>query len=229
MNKALGIVRFVLVSSATVAVLFWGTQSTSHALTLGFDDFVNPIFYVNDSSAQDFNPAVGAVTFLGSIGPWTVNVTTGISKPVIGSGASPKLDLNSVDVTSAGRGHLRFWVVDSDFTAAGPFEFRVGGTTEGTVSFSAFVDASNNEQFVDDEFAYLGPFSSSAFSGSLSGSFNATGPFALGIIGNITHTGHQISSFNADLRVIPEPASLLLLGIGLISLAGYGRRKFSKK
>ena len=226
--------RFLVISAMVGVALLLGIQSTSHALTLWFDDFSSPMFSVADGSAQDSNNLPGVVTFIGSIGTWTINVTTGVSKPQIGDAANPQLDLNSVNVTTEAAGHLRFAVVDSGFTGpisggvAGPFDFGVGGTTQGTIFFDIFGDATNAENFGGVTFATSGPFSGPpvAFSGLASGSFAAgPGPFALGIIADVTHTGAASTSFDAALQggKVPEPMSLILLGGGLAGVGLYRR------
>src|SRR5207244_4992543 len=55
---------------------------------------------ITDQLAGDMNPAVGAVTFLGPVGDFSFNVSTGFTKPILGSALSPSMDLNSVDISS---------------------------------------------------------------------------------------------------------------------------------
>jgi len=216
-------------SLMVMSIVLLAFQSNSHALTIGFNDFIDPIFYVTDGSSDDSNSLTGAVTFNGTIGTWTVNVTTGLSKPILGSATSPEMDLNSINVTSTSGGHLRFGVVDSGFTGptAGTYSFLVGGTTQGSVFFDVFTDATNSETFIGTIFASDGPFSGGAFSDTKSGSFNVvTTPFSLGIIADITQTGTGSTSFNAELQVVPLPPYLILLGSGLLGLVGL--RRFRK-
>ena len=232
MRKVLKIMKLMPISVMIVVVLLLGFQSTSHALTLSFYDFVNPVFFVEDGSAKDSSPLAGVVTFNGTIGDWIVNVTTGVSKPVLGSAASPEIDLNSLNVTSSSGGHLQFGMVDSGFTGptAGTFILAVGGTTQGSVSFSAFKDESNSETFGGSTFATSGPFSTASWNATTSGPFNAaTAPFSLGLMAEITHAGKAATSFDGNLQVVPIPPTAILLGSGLLGLVGLGWRRARKE
>jgi len=46
-----------------------------------------------------------------------------------------------------------------------------------------------------------------------------------GASGNLT----RVTSFDANLRSVPEPGTILLIGTGLLGLAGLGRRRLRKK
>jgi hypothetical protein len=51
-------------------------------------------FEVFDGGAGDINPVEGAVTFSGSVGAFLINVTTGLSAPLIGGSQNAEIDLN---------------------------------------------------------------------------------------------------------------------------------------
>lgn len=176
----------------------------------------------------DPNGLVGVVNFIGSVGggAFTVNVTTGLSKPVIGPPSG--IDLNSVNVSSGGGGTLDIGFGDNNFTFTGTSSVvnAIGGVTAGTVSTQYFVDPGNN-LFVGQS-GSQGPFGPGAFAGTAS--FNAVGlgtPFAISEIATITHATAGTTSFNMETTVVPEPTTLVLLGTAFLGSALVRRRKKS--
>ncbi len=183
----------------------------------------------DDGEPCDENPAPGAVTFIGSVGAFTVNVTTAITEPVLGSASFAILDLSSVNV-SGGPGTLTIEASHTGYTGPLPGGFylatlNVGGTTDGTVEFEGYLDDANNLFGTGALLGTLGPFGPGPFSGSITGSAPATASFALTLVAYITHSGgDQISSFDFDVRPVAEPGMLSLFGIGLGSALLGGRR-----
>lgn len=164
----------------------------------------------------------GVVSFNGSIGSWTVNVTTGITMPAIGSSLVPVMDLNSINLTGLGPGTLTITFSEDGFSLTnGTLQAAVGGTTGGTASFATLLNGTSLSSLA------LGPFSPIAFSGTAY--YNNLTLLPTDILAQqavIIHTGAgQVTSFDKHLDTVPEPATLILLGTGFASLAFFARRK----
>ncbi len=83
---------------------------------------------VTDNGAGDLTPALGAVTFSGSVGAWTLTVDTGTTKPMIGSVQFPAMDLSFHAVGPAGAPLLYILFSDDGFNATGSVSDSLGGT-----------------------------------------------------------------------------------------------------
>jgi hypothetical protein len=189
----------------------------------------------------DGSAGLGVINFNGLVSPtFNINITTGISKPIIGGPNRARIDLNSVNV-SGGAGQLKIELTDTDFLLPVPpnpyiLTSEIGGTTDGTVDLDQFIDLSNNEFGIGPPapniplVLSLGTFGPGAFSGTTSGSINIVNPFSITESVLITHTGAgQITSFDAlSQAAIPEPSTLLLLGFGALGFIGYGLRRRRK-
>lgn len=181
---------------------------------------------VTDNLAGDIDPAAGAMTYLGPVGLFNANVTTGWT--FMGSAAIPRLDLNSINF-SGGAGTLTISLEEDGYAGLynpGGFLTEIGGTTTGTVSVSSYIKESGAATWtlIDTLGDFSGPFSGSAQS-----AWDPGEPYSLKITTVITHDDSGVpSSFNANLTSVPEPGTLIMLGTGLAGLFYVRHKKIFK-
>ncbi len=183
------------------------------------------------STTADGDALSGVINYTGVVGNFSVNATTGISKPVIGSGGLGTIGLSSVSV-SGGAGTLEIMLTDTDFNA--PFETIIlanllGGTTDGTILAKGFLDTANAEFGDSFSLPEQGLFGPGSFSSTVSASAGVVvAPYSLTDIVTIVHTGAgQFTSYGKQLTATPtpEPSTMLLLGSGLAGLGFFRRRR----
>lgn len=198
---------------------------------IGDPSFAIPTLLLSDNfghtgSATD-SDGDGLVTFVGSIGNWTLNVTGSID-PLIDPVAA-RLALTSVSMSGSNEGNLAIQFLATDFSMNGNLYFQVSGSLNApagsNVAFQSMLGDMNQGYHL---IASLGPFGPGVFSDQILGYADAKVPTLLTTEAFIDYQGSGVGTFDASVQPVPEPATLLLLGSGLLGTGVFGRKKLRK-
>lgn len=176
----------------------------------------------------------GVLTFIGAVGAFTVNVTTGISQPGSVSGSPPAgeiamLDLNSVNAASSTGGTLTILLENNNYSGTGTLTdvSSIGGaqTAGSSMTATSAVYANNSVPTLptDGSTNTVPPAlggttvfsltsSSTTFSGSGSVNFTPTaGLFGLAkmFVINVVPRGTFSADFQNDVTAVPDRKSVV--------------------
>jgi hypothetical protein len=241
-------IRFLF--TAGLALLVFGASAFAGTLELRLTDSETGASVI----VQD-TLGTGMVSYNGRVGNFSVNVTTGLSKPVLGTLGQGHMDLNSVNVSCLGvqtvcngvrqqqPDTLKIELSDINFpgNTGGVFSAKVGGTLGApgsSVLFGTWLDSGNvlfghGSAPTDPSFAF--PFTYSACFGCFSASGSKTvgplGLYSMTLEADITNPqGIVNDSFDFDVtNTTPEPSTAILLGAGLFGLGIATRRRLASR
>lgn len=220
----------------SVALVLAATSVSQAIPTLRITDGINTVT-VQDNIGTDSSPILGHVNYqapAGTFAGWSVIVSLGATKPLIGTDGAPQLDLNwQITRNGAAAGTLMVFFSESGFNLAGPTSFTTasGGTLGTTAANTALIRTYYAANNVELNTANL--LTSQAFSGPGSFSLNTPGSapadaaVAFTIRLDLNQAAGQVSSGDIHLYTnVPEGGSMVtFLGTALLALGAFAARR----
>jgi len=224
--------------AATVAVALFATSARATFELRISNPEAGATVTILDGGVGDLNPLTGAITFAGTVGNFTFQVTSSATKPVLGSAGSPEMDLHVFIAAPVGGVGVQTLVISASDIGFQPIVpgWHVNYTANDSSLANALIStsvtayaASSNLNF-DTSGVNTGAIAGFPGSGGAA-SFLAggtTAPYSLTVVDTIkTNPGLLFISDDALLTPLPEPASIAMLvaGVPVLGLLWARRRK----
>lgn len=208
------------------AMLVQPAEAVFVAQVCDLADCSGAVVTVVDNGAGDTLPGIdGFINFTAvGIGGVDVTVNTSQSKPALQSGMD--ITFTVTDIVGAG-GTVYLIAADTDFVGAATLGGTIGGTADSGSVTASYCGGDSNDQFNTapcQTSAALGAGPYAASFGSLSTSAD---PYSLFLSVAVTLTGPGTST--GDFRVIPEPVTVAMFGLGLVAVGAVARRRQNAK
>lgn len=211
---------------AAVAAAMSAPLAANAGIILEITDGITSTF-ISDNGAGDMNGLLGGVAYFGPFKNWEITAAFGTSA------TDPlQIHLTSLVNGNAGDGSLTIKFTQTDLTSWGiPIYFSADGGGSGATgslgSWAAYVDDSNTA-FGTSTLIYSSTGYTTGSGGeevALSGLYSATLVTSFDYR-FVTVQAPMIvgSSIDVSMRV-PEPSTIGLLGLGLVGLAAFRRRR----